>query len=257
MPPPPKGSYDAAGRGTVATKSSSSSIIIPKSYALIYLLLVGLFYIFMILRSATSLWRTSAYFCNCESYGPCRELLDLVSRTDRGVSTSSSDLRGILEAVGQLRRAGENTDTTGPSTCGTWELAWTTEKGWLAAPSAAYDAAASSSSSSGGGPGASSGAGSGTLSRLARRALVRHCTVTLHLLPCETRGSQGNHHPYGSGDASGGIATASTDTGGGPTVTAATLHAVLTQGTPSGDDGSAVFRGTLLLPVSPERSQGA
>ncbi|PNH02612.1 hypothetical protein TSOC_006548 [Tetrabaena socialis] len=57
-----------------------------------------------------------------------RELLDLVSRTDRGVSTSSSDLRGILEAVGQLRRAGENTDTTGPSTCGTWELAWTTEK---------------------------------------------------------------------------------------------------------------------------------
>ncbi|GIL71736.1 hypothetical protein Vretimale_828 [Volvox reticuliferus] len=57
-----------------------------------------------------------------------QELLEVVSRTDRGVSTSPADLRAIQSAVAELRRAGEGTETTGKEQTGTWELVWTSEK---------------------------------------------------------------------------------------------------------------------------------
>ncbi|GLC41136.1 hypothetical protein PLESTB_001795200 [Pleodorina starrii] len=57
-----------------------------------------------------------------------RELLEVVSRTGRGVSTSPADLRLIQEAVAELRRAGADSETTDPSQSGTWELLWTSEK---------------------------------------------------------------------------------------------------------------------------------
>ncbi|GIL45968.1 hypothetical protein Vafri_3079 [Volvox africanus] len=57
-----------------------------------------------------------------------QELLEVVSRTGRGVSTSPADLRSIQNAVAELRRAGEGTETTGKDQTGTWELLWTSEK---------------------------------------------------------------------------------------------------------------------------------
>ncbi|GLI63932.1 hypothetical protein VaNZ11_007073 [Volvox africanus] len=57
-----------------------------------------------------------------------QELLEVVSRTGRGVSTSPADLRSIQNAVAELRRAGEGTETTGKEQTGIWELVWTSEK---------------------------------------------------------------------------------------------------------------------------------
>ncbi|EFJ52574.1 hypothetical protein VOLCADRAFT_86811 [Volvox carteri f. nagariensis] len=57
-----------------------------------------------------------------------QELLGVVSRTSRGVSTGPADLSLIQDAVAQLRRAGEGLETTGPAQSGTWELVWTSEK---------------------------------------------------------------------------------------------------------------------------------
>ncbi|KAG2490625.1 hypothetical protein HYH03_011016 [Edaphochlamys debaryana] len=56
------------------------------------------------------------------------ELLRLVKGTERGVSTSASDLSAIKSAVQVLRAAGEGSATTGAEQSGTWELVWTTEK---------------------------------------------------------------------------------------------------------------------------------
>ncbi|KXZ42165.1 hypothetical protein GPECTOR_192g311 [Gonium pectorale] len=76
-------------------------------------------------------------------------------------------------------------------------------------------------------------------SRWARRAIARHAAATLHLLP-----------PAGAATAAttGAAAVAGAqgrDYGGG----CGSLHAVLTRGLPSGEDGDALFTGSLALPV--------
>ncbi len=57
-----------------------------------------------------------------------KELLSLLSNTQRGVSTSPADRKAIMDAVAELKAAHEGRNTTGPDSSGTWELLWTTEK---------------------------------------------------------------------------------------------------------------------------------
>ncbi|XP_038681098.1 probable plastid-lipid-associated protein 11, chloroplastic isoform X2 [Tripterygium wilfordii] len=85
------------------------------------------------LKSPNPNSRTSKITCSSitdQSQVAKRNLLNLVSDQERGLSTQKNPIRraSIIEAIDALASLSKDTVTTGDSLSATWRLLWTTEK---------------------------------------------------------------------------------------------------------------------------------